>query len=135
MMRAHLQEAAIVLPGLADEHRVDRGFHIIVDPARTRALEERERSFVRVEHHFLALARISAHKHHPAVAKPDVRDLQGRRHAADQRDLVGPVKLVGLARRKAQRNIGVSRCARVLLPPGDRVAPDRRGTPFVAKSA
>jgi hypothetical protein len=135
MMRAHLQEAAIVLPVLADEHRVDRRFHIVIDSPRAGALEEREGALVRVEHHLLALARIGAHEHHPAMAEPHMRDLQGGRHAVDQRDLVRPVELVGLARRKAQRNISVSCRAGALLPPGDRVAPDRRVASFVAKSA
>jgi hypothetical protein len=33
------------------------------------------------------LTRISAEERHPAVAKPDVRDLHDRRHAVDQDDL------------------------------------------------
>ena len=135
MMRAHLNEAAIVLPGLADEHRIDRRFHIVINPARARALEEGEGAIVRVEHHLLALARIGAHEHHPAVAEPDMGDLQSRRHAADQSDLVTPIELVGLARSKAQRNVGVRRGARALLPPGDRIAPDCRVTASISKSA
>ena len=35
-----------------------------------------------------------------------MRDLDGDRHAVEQHDLVAPVELVGLARRKAQRHIG-----------------------------
>jgi hypothetical protein len=135
MMRAHPQEAAIVLPVLADEHRIDRRFHVVVDSARAGALEEREGALVRVEHHLLTLARIGAHEHHPAVTEPDMRDFQRRCHAADQRDLVAPVERVSLARRKAQRNIGVRRCARALLPPGDRIAPDRRVAASISKSA
>ena len=134
-MRAHLQETPIVLSVLADEHRIDSRFHIVINPARAGALEEREGALVRVEHHLLALARIGANEHHPAMAEPHMRDLQGGRHAVDQRDLVGPVELVGLARRKAQRDIGVSRRACALLPPGDRIPPDRRVAASVAKSA
>jgi hypothetical protein len=135
MMRAHLNKAAIVLPSLADEHRIDRRFHVVIDSARARALEEGEGAIVRVEHHLLALARIGAHEHHPTVAEPDMGDLQSRRHAADQSDLVTPIELVGLARSEAQRNVGVRRGARALLPPGDRIAPDCRVTASISKSA
>jgi hypothetical protein len=133
MMRAHLQEAAIVLAVLTDEHRIDRRLHIVVNPTRAGAPEEREGALVRVEHHLLALARIGAHEHHAAVAKPDMRDLQGRRHAANQRDLVTPIELVGLARRKTQRNVGVRRCPRALLSPGYCIASDRRIAASISK--
>ena len=82
---AHLQEAAIVLPILADEDRLHRRLHVVVDAARAGALEEGEGPFVGVEHHLLRLARIGPHKHHPAVAEADVGDLHGHRHAVDQR--------------------------------------------------
>jgi hypothetical protein len=39
MMRAHLQEVAIVLPVLADEDRIDRRFHVAVDSALAGALK------------------------------------------------------------------------------------------------
>ena len=42
VMGAHLQEAAIVLPVLADEDRLDRRLHVVVDAARAGALEEGE---------------------------------------------------------------------------------------------
>ena len=86
--------------------------------------EKRERPVVRVEHHLLRLARIGAHEHHAAVAEPDVGDLHRRRHAVHDDDLVAPIKLVGLARRKGQRNVGRRRRARMLLPPTDRVTTD-----------
>jgi hypothetical protein len=59
---------------------------------------------VRIEHHLLALARVGADQKHPAVAKPDVRDLDGGRHPAEHHYLVRPVKLIGLARREPQRD-------------------------------
>jgi len=135
MMRAHLQKAAIVLPVLADEHRIDRRFHVVIDPACAGPAEKRESALVRVEHHLLALARIGANEHHPAVTEPDMRHLQGRRHAADQSEFVTPIELVGFARSKAQRNIGVRRRARALLSPGDRITPDRRVAAPISKSA
>jgi hypothetical protein len=42
IMRAHLQEAAVVLALLADEDRVDRRFHVVVDAALAGALEKDE---------------------------------------------------------------------------------------------
>jgi hypothetical protein len=132
MVRTHLQEAAIVLPILADEDRVDCRLHVILDAARAGALEERERPIVRVEHHFLGLARIGAYEHHAAVAKADMRDLQGRCHAAHHDDFVTPVELVGLARRKRQRNVGGSRLARVLAAPDLGLASDGVVAAFIA---
>ena len=106
MVRAHLQEAAIVLPILADEDRLHRRLHVVVDAARAGAPEECERPLVGVEHHLLRFARIGAHEHHAAVAKANVRDLHGRRHPVHHNDLVAPVELIGLARRKGQRHKG-----------------------------
>ena len=112
VMAAHPQKAAVELAVLADEHGLDRRLHVVVDAARARALEEGEGAVVRVEHHLLGLARIGPHEQHPAVAQPDMRHLDRDRRAVDQHDLVRPVELVGLARRKAQRH--------------DRLPPSRR---------
>ena len=120
MMRAHLEEAAIVLAILADEDRLHRRLHVVVDAARAGALEECERPLVGVEHHLLRLARIGAHQHHAAVAEADMRDLHDRRHPVHHDDLVAPVELVGLARRERQRHKGIRRRARVRLRPGAR---------------
>ena len=75
VVAAHLQEAAIVGALLADEDRLHRRLHVVVDAARAGALEEGERPVVGVEHHLLRLARIGPHEQHPAVAEPDVGDL------------------------------------------------------------
>ena len=69
-MRAHLEKAAIVLTVFADEDRLHRRLHVVVDPALAVAAEEREGALVGVEHHLLRLARIGAHEHHAAVTKP-----------------------------------------------------------------
>src|SRR5271166_2188930 len=53
MVRAHLEEAAIVLAVLADEDRVHRRLHVVVDAALAGAPEEREGAVVGVEHHLL----------------------------------------------------------------------------------
>ena len=89
--------------------------------------EQRKRAVVGVEHHLLRLARIGAHEHHAAVAEPEVGDLHGRRYPVHQNDLMAPVELVGLARRKTQRHIGVRRRARALLSPGDRITANGGG--------
>ena len=70
VVAAHLQEPAIVGAFAADEDRVHRGFHVVVDAARAGAAEEREPAVVRVEHHLLGLTRVGADKQHPAVAQP-----------------------------------------------------------------
>ena len=62
-----------------------------------------------------------------------MRDLQGRRHAAHHDDLVAPVELIGLARRKRQRNLGGGRLARVLAAPDLGVASDGVVAAFIAQ--
>ena len=133
VVRAHLEEAAIVLAVLADEDRLHRRLHVVVDAALAGAPEEREGAVVRVEHHLLRLARIGAHEHHAAVAEPHVGDLHRRRHAVHHDDLVAPVELVGFARRKRQRNVGLRRRARVLLAPAPRIAANRVVAALVAE--
>ena len=76
----------------------------VIDPAPARALVEGERPVVRVEHHLLRLTRISTNERHPAVAEPDVGDLDRHGDAVDQHDLMAPVELVGLAGIEAQRH-------------------------------
>ena len=91
-------------------------------PRGAGALEEGERPVVGVEHHLLRLARIGPHEQHAAVAEPDVGDLHGHRHAAQQDDFVAPVELVGFAWRKAQRNVGRGRGGAALLGPSPGIA-------------
>src|SRR4029079_5027378 len=42
VVAAHLKEATIVLPVLADEHCLHRGLHVVVDAARAGAAEKGE---------------------------------------------------------------------------------------------
>ena len=131
MVRAHLQEAAIVAAVLADEDRLDRRLHVVVDAAPAGTLEEGEAAtIVRVEDHLLALARIGAHEHHAAVAEPEMSHLHGHRRAADQHDVVAPVELVGLARCEGERDEGLGRvtCMRSRPKPG-RSGEPRRSRP------
>ena len=106
VMAAHLCEAAIVEAVLADEDRLHRRLHVVVDAAPACALEEGKRPVVGIKHHLLRLARIGAHKQHAAVAEPDMGHLDRDGHAAQQDDLVAPVELIGFPGRKTQRHIG-----------------------------
>ena len=63
----------------------------------------------------VTLAHISPDEHHPAVAKPDMGDLDRHRHARDQHNLVAPVELIGLARRIVERDIGLGGRSATLL--------------------
>ena len=83
IVAAHLQEAAIVKASLADEDRLDRRLHIVVDAAPAGPLEQCERPIMGVEHHLLRLARIGPHEQHPTVAEPDVSHLHDHRDPAD----------------------------------------------------
>src|SRR5215471_4921648 len=64
IMAAHLQETPIVEAVLADEDRLHRGLHVVVDAASTRPLEQREGAVVSIEHHLLRLARITPDTRH-----------------------------------------------------------------------
>ena len=58
VMRAHLQKPLVVPSLLADEHRVHRRLHVVVDAALADPAKEPKRPLVRIEHHLLALARV-----------------------------------------------------------------------------
>jgi hypothetical protein len=88
---------------------------------------------VGVEHHLLRLAGIRPHKQHPAVTEPDVGGLHDHRHAAQQDDLVTPVKLVGFTGSKTQRDVGCSRRCAALLAPIIAVTPDSIVSTVVAE--
>src|ERR1700736_3904282 len=98
-MAAHLHEATIVETPFADEDRLHRSLHIVVDATSAGALEQGERPVVGVEHHLLRLARIATHKQHAAVTEPDMGGLYDYRHAIEQNDLMAPVELIGFSRR------------------------------------
>ena len=125
IVAAHLLEAPVVGALAANEDRLHRGLHVVVDPARAGALEEGKRPVMGVEHHLLRLARIRPHEQHPAVAQPDMRHFHRHRRAVDQHDLVAPVELVSLAGRKAQRHIGSRRCRGAIALPPERIPPNR----------
>ena len=133
VVRAHLQEAAIVGALTSDEDRVHGGLHVVVDPALAGAAEEGERPVVGVEHHLLALARVGPHERHARVAEPDVGDLDLRGRTADQHRLVAPVELVGLARREGERHEGLGCDRGTLALPALGVAAHRVVAALVAE--
>src|SRR5947209_4207451 len=90
---------------------------------------------MRVENHLLALARIGPHERHPAWAQPDMGDLDRRRHPVQHDDLVAPVELVGFARRKAQRYIGLRCRGPARRPPNPGVAANRVIAALIAEPA
>ena len=125
VVATHLHEAPVERALLADEDGLHRRLHVVVDASPAGTLEQPECPVVGVEHHLLALARISADEEHSAVAQPDVRDLDLGRHPRQHHVLVAPVELIGLARREHQRHIGLRRRCRTAPPPRLGVAPHR----------
>ena len=75
VVATHLHEAPVERALLADEDGLHRRLHVVVDASPAGTLEQPECPVVGVEHHLLALARISADEEHSAVAQPDVHDL------------------------------------------------------------
>ncbi len=116
-MRAHLQEAPIVLASPAHEDRLNRRLHVVVDAAPAHAAIELERLVVGVEHQLLGLAEVSAHERHPAVRQLHVRRFDGQRQTLQGDRFVAPVELVGLARGKAHRHKRPRRNPCPFLPP------------------
>src|SRR3974390_3074166 len=135
VMAAHLLESAIVETILADKDRLHRGLHVVVNTASAGALEQSKRPVVGVEHHLLRLARISSHEQHAAVTEPDMGGLYDHRRAIQQNDFVAPVELIGFSRRKAQGDIGCSRCRSPLFGPRPRIAADRVVAPVISAPA
>ncbi len=123
----HDQEAPVEDPLLASEHGRHRGLHVVVDPARRHAAEERERPRMGIEHHLLRLTGIGSHVHSPRRAQPHMCDLHAHRLAGDLHILVAPVELVCLAGPEHQRDERRSAVTCILAPlvqPALRITPD-----------
>ena len=117
VMRAHLQKAAVVLARLADEDRLHRRLHVVVDAAPADPAVEQERLVVGVEHQLLGLAEVGAHERHAAVRQLHVRRLDRQRQTLQRDRLVAPVELVSLARGKAHRHERLGRNPCPFVPP------------------
>src|SRR6202047_4354663 len=135
VVAAHLQEAAIVEALLANENRLYRRLHVVVDAAPAGALEQGKRPVLRTEHHLLRLARIGAHEQHAAVTEPDMGGLHDHRRPAEQDDFVAPVELVSFTRREDQRIERRGRRCAALLAPLPRVTPNGVVSTVVAQTA
>ena len=77
VVSAHLLEPAIIRAVAADEDRVHRRLHVVVDPTRTGAAEEGKGLVMGIEHHFLRLSRVRPadlrnrlHNQHPTLCPP-----------------------------------------------------------------
>jgi hypothetical protein len=134
-MAAHPRETTVELAVLADEYGLDRRLHVVVDAARAGPLEKSKGAVVRVEYHLLGLARIGPNEQHAAVAQPDMRHLDGDCRAVDQHDLVRPVELVRLARRKTQRHIGFRHRGAALSTPPLGVSTNRVVAALITEGA
>ena len=122
MVRAHLQEALVILARLADKDRFHRGLHIVVDAAPADPAIKDERLVMGIEHQFLRLPKIDPHEWHPAVRQLHVRCLDHQRQPLERDRLVAPIVLVRFARRKAHRHIGLCRCPSPFAAPGFGIA-------------
>ena len=69
MVRAHLLEAPVVIPLLADKDRGHRRLHVVVDAPPARPAEEAEGALVRLKDHLLTLAREDLDQTHRDVAR------------------------------------------------------------------
>ena len=134
IMAAHLQKTAVEHPLAADEHRVHRSAHIVVDAALAGAAEKPERLVMGVKHHLLRLARIRPHEQHPAMAQPYLRHLDLGRGTAQHHDLVAPVELIRLPRRKAQRNERVAGSSSLLALTRRRIPADSIVTALISSN-
>src|SRR5262249_15302825 len=135
VMAHQLLKAQVELTLFADKHGVNRRTHVVVDAALAAPLVKLERLLVRVEHHLLGLARVCPRERHPAVAQANLRHLGLRRHPGDDDNLVAPVELVGLTRRKDQRYVGYRRALALALRPRPPEASHRIVAPRVATQA
>jgi hypothetical protein len=118
MMGAHPQEASIVCASPADEHGVDGGLHVVVDPAPTDAAVKLKSFVVRIEDQFLCLAKVGAHERHAAMRKLHVCRLDDQWQTLQRDGLVAPVELVGFTGCKAQRHKGMRGRSSLLVAPG-----------------
>ncbi len=103
-MAGHCSEPGVDLPRLARPDAIDRGLHIVEDPARRHSTQHAERLGQRVEQHLMGLERIGPYDKCPAVRELGMRRLQLDPLTADQRPVLAPVELEGVARRKDQRH-------------------------------
>ena len=101
-------EARVDVALLAAAHPVDGGAHVVVDAAARDTAQDLERVVVGVEEHLVGLQRVGAQQERSAVAELEVGDLQLGALARDDRPVLAPVELEGLARAEAQGHEGAA---------------------------
>lgn len=113
----HRGKPGVDLPGLARSDPVDRGLHVVEDPAPRHTAQDPERLGQRIEQHLVGLEEVSAHDECPAVRQLGMRNLQPGALTAEDRPVLAPVELEGLARRKHQRHEGATTAGLLLVLP------------------
>ena len=124
----HPLEAGVDRPVAPDRDLARRRRHVVADPPHGLAAEGRKGPVVRVEHHFLRLARLAADERHAAVAERELRHLHHLRHAREPDPFMAPVELEGLAGIEGQRHAGLRQPAALPRLPSSRMAPNRVAT-------
>jgi len=104
IVAGHRLEADIDVAILAAANLVDRGLHVVVDAAARNTTEHAESMIVSVEQHLVRLQEICSNDESPGISQLRMRHLQLRPLVADDRPVLGPVELEGLARLKGQRH-------------------------------
>jgi len=99
------------------------------------AFEKSEGTVVSVGHHLVRLTGIGAYEHHRAVAEPNMLDLHGHRHAAQQDDLVALVKLIGFSRSKGEGDVSYGRRLPMLPEPWSGISTHAVAAAVIASTA
>ena len=105
-MVCHGEEAHVDLPLLAATDTIHRRLHVIVDAPTRDAAEDPERVPMGIEQHLMGLQWIGTQQKGPAVRQLDMGHLQLGALAAQNRKILAPVELEGIARVKVQRHEG-----------------------------
>ena len=106
----HGEKAQVDLPFLAAADAIHCSLHVVVDAACRHAAKDPERVPMGIKQHLVGLQRIGAQQKGPAVRQLDVRHLQLRALAAQNRKVLAPVELEGVARVKVQWHKGPAPC-------------------------
>ena len=122
----HGEKAHVDLPLFATADTIHRRLHVVVDPAPRHTAKNPECVPMGIEQHLMGLQRIGAQQEGPAVRQLDMRHLQLRAFATQDRKVLAPVELEGIAGVKMQRNKSPAP-RRLLLALPIRPPPTRKG--------
>src|SRR3990167_2466624 len=107
-MADHGRKARVDVSLLAPSHSVYGGAHVVVDASPRHTSEYGEGVAVRVEQHLVRLQEIGAQVERPAVAELEMSHLQLGAHSANDRPVLAPVELEGLAWAEGQGHEGAA---------------------------